>query len=92
MEKFCVSIDLVPSCCNRNYLEYVCRSSVRVFRGRKYEFRWDSVSLTAGLVCNGVFVGVVRSGVLGIFPKFEHLGLSKSSLASLIALFNLYPL
>ena len=92
MEKFCVSIDLAPTCCNSNYLQYVCRSKVRVFRGRKYEFMWDSVSLTAGLVCDGVFIGVVYKGSLGIFPKFAHLGLSKSSLGSLIALFNLYPL
>ena len=92
MANFCVSIDLAPSCCNRNYLENVCRSRVRMFRGRKYEFVWSSVSLTAGLVCNGVLVGVVYKGSLGIYSQFSALGLTKSSLSSLMALFNLYPL
>lgn len=92
MANFCLSIDLAPSCYNRNYLENVCRSSVRMFRGRKYEFMWDSVSLTAGLVCNGVLIGVVYKGSLGIYSQFSALGFTKSSLSSLIALFNLYPL
>ena len=92
MANYCVSIGLAPSCCNRNYLENVCRSRVRMFRGRKYEFVWSSVSLTAGLVCNGVLIGVVDKGSLGIYSQFAPLGLSKSSLASLISLFNLYPL
>lgn len=92
MANFCVSINLAPSCCNRNYLENVCRSRVRVFRGRKYEFVWSSVSLTAGLICNGVLVGVVYKGSLGIYSQFSALGLTKSSLSSLMALFNLYPL
>lgn len=92
MVNYCISIDLTPSCCNPNYLEHVCRSRVRIFRGRKYEFAWNPVSSSAGLVCNGVLIGVVDKGCLGIFPKFSTLGLSKSSLSSLIALFNLYPL
>lgn len=92
MANFCVSIELAPSCYNRNYLENVCRSSVRMFRGRKYEFMWDSVSSTAGLVCNGVLIGVVFKGGLGIYSQFSALGFTKSSLSSLIALFNLYPL
>lgn len=92
MANFCVSIDLAPSCCNRNYLESVCRSRVRMFRGRKYEFMWDSISSTAGLVCNGVLIGVVYKGSLGIYSQFAPLGLSRSSLSSLISLFNLYPL
>lgn len=91
MVNCCISINLAPSCCNRNYLEDVCRSRVQVFRGRKYEFMWDSVSSTAGLVCNGVLIGVVYKGSLGIYSKFAHLGLSRSTLASLISLFNLYP-
>lgn len=92
MANFCVSIDLAPSCYNRNYLENVCRSSVRMFRGRKYEFMWDSVSSTAGLVCNGVLIGVVYKDSLGIYSQFSALGFTKSSLSSLMALFNLYPL
>lgn len=92
MANFCISVDLVPSCCNRNYLESVCRQRARVFRGRKYEFMWSSVSQTAGLICNGVLVGVVIKGKLGIYPQFSSLGFTDSSLRSLIALFNLYPL
>lgn len=91
MANYCISINLAPSCCSRNYLENVCRSRVRVFRGRKYEFMWSSVSSTAGLVCNGVLIGVVYKGSLGIYSQFSVLGFTKSSLSSLIALFNLYP-
>ena len=92
MANYCVSIELSPSCCNRNYLESVCGIRARSFRGRKYEFMWSSVSLTAGLVCNGVLIGVVDKGCLGIFPQFSKLGFTKSSLSSLMSLFNLYPL
>ena len=92
MANFCVSIDLAASCCSRNYLESVCRSRVRMFRGRKYEFVWSSVSLTAGLVCNGVCIGVVRKGSLSIYPQFATIIPSISQLHSIIALFNLYPL
>ena len=92
MANYYVSIDLTPSCCSRNYLESVCKIRARMFRGRKYEFVWSSVSSTAGLVCNGVLIGVVDKGCLGIFPQFSALGLTKTSLSSLMALFNLYPL
>lgn len=92
MANFCISIDLAPSCCNRNYLENVCRTRVHCFRGRKYEFMWDSISSTASLVCNGVLIGVVWKGKLGIYSQFSSLGFTESSLKSLIALFNLYPL
>lgn len=92
MANFCISINLAPSCCNRNYLENVCRMKTRVFRGRKYEFMWSSISSTAGLVCNGVLIGVVYKGSLGIYSQFASLGLSRSSLASLMSLFNLYPI
>ena len=92
MANFCISVDLVPSCCNHNYLENVCRQRACMFRGRKYEFMWSSVSQTAGLVCNGVLVGVVIKGKLGIYPQFSSLGFTDSSLRSLMALFNLYPL
>lgn len=92
MANFCISIDLAPSCCNRNYLVNVCRTRVRCFRGRKYEFVWGCVSSTASLVCNGVLVGVVWKGKLGIYSQFTSLGFTESSLKSLIALFNLYPL
>lgn len=92
MANFCVSVSLVPSCCNHNYLKSVCKYRARSFRGRKYEFIWSSVSSTAGLVCNGVLIGVIMKGQLGIFPQFSSLGLSETSLKSLIALFNLYPL
>lgn len=92
MVNYCISIDLSPCCCNRNYLESVCRVRARVFRGRKYEFMWSSVSQTAGLVCNGVLIGIVYKGQLGIYQKFSSLGFTASSLSSLMALFNLYPL
>ena len=92
MANFCVSIDLAPSCYNRNYLESVSRVQVRYFRGRKYEFISSPESLTAGLLCNDVLAGVVDKGSLGIFSQFKALGFTKSSLASLMALFNLYPL
>lgn len=92
MANFCVSIDLTTSCCSRNYLKSVCNIQARVFRGRKYSFVWNYVSLTAGLVCNGVLIGVVYKGSLGIYSQFDFLELNKSSLASLISLFNLYPL
>lgn len=92
MANFCISISLAPSCCNRNYLESVCRSRARVFRGRKYEFMWSEISSTAGLICNGVTIGVVWKGQLGIYPQFSSLGFTETSLKSLIALFNLYPL
>ena len=91
MANFCISINLAPSCCNRNYLENVCRYRARMFRGRKYEFMWSSISSTAGLVCNGVLIGVVYKGQLGIYSQFSSLGFTNSSLSSLIALFNLYP-
>lgn len=92
MANFCISVSLAPSCCTRNYLENVCRSRVRVFHGRKYEFMWSSVSSTASLICNGVLIGVVWKGKLGIYSQFSSLSLTESSLKSLIALFNLYPL
>lgn len=92
MANYCVSIELTPSCCSRNYLESVCSIRARMFRGRKYEFAWNSVSSAAGLFCNGVLIGVVDKGCLGIFPQFSALGFTKSSLSSLMALFNLYPL
>lgn len=92
MANYCLSINLSPSCCNRNYLESVCSIKARSFRGRKYEFVWSSVSSTAGLVCNGVLIGIVDKGYLCIFPQFSALGFTKSSLSSLMALFNLYPL
>lgn len=92
MANFCISIDLATSCCSRNYLESVCKIRAKVFRGRKYEFMWSSVSSTAGLVCNGVLIGVVYKGSLGIYSQFAPLGLNRSSLGSLMSLFNLYPL
>lgn len=92
MANYYISIDLTPSCCSRNYLESVCNIRAKMFRGRKYEFMWSSVSSTAGLVCNGVLIGIVDKGRLGIFPQFSALGFTKSSLSSLMALFNLYPL
>ena len=92
MANYYVSIALTPSCCSRNYLENVCRLRAIMFRGRKYEFVWSSISSTAGLFCNGVLIGVVDKGRLGIFPQFSALGFTKSSLSSLMALFNLYPL
>ena len=92
MANYYVSIELTPSCCSRNYLENVCRLRSIMFRGRKYVFVWSSICSTAGLFCNGVLIGVVDKGCLGIFPQFSALGLTKSSLSSLIALFNLYPL
>lgn len=91
MANFCISINLAPGCCNRNYLEHVCRSRARVFRGRKYEFMWSSVSSTAALICNGVLIGVVWKGQLGVYSQFSSLGFTEASLKSLIALFNLYP-
>ena len=92
MANFCISIDLAPSCCNRNYLESVCRYRSHIFRGRKYQFVWLSAASTAGLECNGVLIGIVVKGQLGIYPQFSSLGFTASSLGSLIALFNLYPL
>lgn len=92
MANYYLSIDLAPSCCNRNYLENVCKIRAKMFRGRKYGFAWSSVSSTAGLVCNGVLIGVVDKGRLGIFPQFSALGLTKSTLSSIMAAFHLYPL
>lgn len=91
MANYCISIRLASSCCNRNYLENVCSSHVRTFRGRKYEFMWSSVSLTACLICNGVLIGIVWKNQLGIYSQFASLGFTESSLKSLIAMFNLYP-
>lgn len=92
MANFCISIDLAPSCCSRNYLESVCKIRSKMFRGRRYEFVWAPVSSVAGLFCNDVLIGVVDRESLGIFPQFSELGFTKSSLSSLMALFNLYPL
>lgn len=92
MANYCVSIDLAPSCCNRNYLESVCKIRSKMFRGRRYEFAWGSTSSVAGLFCNNVLIGVVDKGSLGIYSQFSALGFTKSSLSSLMALFNLYPL
>ena len=92
MANYYLSIDLTPSCCSRNYLESVCSIRAKMFRGRRYEFGWGPVYSAAGLYCNGVLIGVVDKGCLGIFPQFSALGLTKSSLSSLMALFNLYPL
>ena len=92
MANFCVSIDLTPSCCSRNYLENVCKIRSKMFRGRRYEFAWSPVSSVAGLFCNDVLIGIVDKGTLGIYSQFSALGFTKSSLSSLMALFNLYPL
>lgn len=92
MANFCISIDLAPSCCSRNYLVKVCCSCVRTFRGRNYELMWSSIDSTAGLFCNGVMIGVVIKGKLGIYPQFSSLGFTEASLKSLVSLFNLYPL
>lgn len=53
---------------------------------------WGSDSRIAYLYCNGVCIGEVCKDCLGIYPQFSKLGFTKSSLSSLIALFNLYPL
>lgn len=92
MANYCLSIDLTPSCCSRNYLENVCKIRAKMFRGRRYEFAWSPVSSVAGLFCNDVLIGVVDKGTLGIYSQFSALGFKKSSLSSLISLFNLYPL
>ena len=92
MANYCISIELTPSCCSRNYLESVCKIRSKMFRGRRYEFAWSPVSSVAGLFCNDVLIGIVDKGTLGIYSQFAPLGLSKSSLSSLMALFNLYPL
>lgn len=92
MANFCISIALAPSCCNRNYLESVCRHRSHIFRGRKYQFVWLSAASTAGLECNGVLIGIIVKGQLGIYSQFSPLSFTDSSLGSLIALFNLYPL
>lgn len=91
MEKYCISVDLAPSCCTRNYLESVCRCRTRVFRGRKYKFVWSPVDLIAGLVCNGVLIGIVHEGKLKIYSQFSSPYLTASSVGSIMALFNLYP-
>ena len=91
MANFCISVYLVPSCYNRNYLESVCRQRARVFRGRKYEFVWSTHSLLAFLHCNGVCIGVIDKGRISIYSQFKTLIPTESYLCSLIALFNLYP-
>ena len=92
MANFCVSIDLATSCCSRNYLENVCKVRARMFRGRRYEFVWSPVSSVVYLCCNSIRIGEVYRGTLGIYSPFSSLGLTKTSLSSLMALFNLYPL
>lgn len=91
MADFCISVALATSCCTRNYLESVCRKPSRVCRGRVYIFEWSSEASTARLLCNGVLIGTVYRCRLGIYPQFSSLGLTTSSLNSIMALFNLYP-
>ena len=92
MANYYLSIALAQSCCDCNYLQHVCRMKAQAFGGRKYEFIWSEFALTALLHCNGVCIGIVDKGSLGIYSQFSALGLTKSSLSSLMALFNLYPL
>ena len=92
MANYCLSIALAASCCNTNYLQHICSFDAKLFRGRYYMLVWGSDSRIAYLCCNGVRIGEVHKGTLGIYPQFAPLGLNKSSIASLISLFNLYPL
>lgn len=92
MANYCVSIVLAASCCNTNYLQHICSFDAKLYRGRYYMLVWGSDSRIAYLCCNGVRIGEVCKGCLGIFPQFSALGFTKSSLSSLMALFNLYPL
>ena len=92
MANYCLSIDLAASCCNINYLQHICSFDAKLYRGRYYMLVWGSDFRVPYLYCNGVCVGEVCKGTLGIYSQFAPLGLNKSSLASLISLFNLYPL
>ena len=92
MANYCISIDLAASCCNTNYLQHICSFDAKIYRGRYYTFVWGSRSHIAYLCCNGVRIGEVRKGTLGIYSRFAPLGLSRTFLSSLISLFNLYPL
>lgn len=87
-----LSVHLALCCCDYNYLQHVCKMKAQVFAGRKYEFMWSEHALTALLYCNGVCIGIVRKNRLEIYPQFQVLFPSRSSLYSLIAMFNLYPL
>lgn len=91
MANYCVSIVLAASCCNTNYLQHICSFDAKLYRGRYYMLVWGSDSHIAYLCCNGVRIGEVRKGTLGIYSQFSVLGFTKSSLSSLMALFNLYP-
>ena len=92
MANYCISIVLAASCCNTNYLQHICSFDAKLYRGRYYMLVWGSDSRIAYLCCNGVRIGEVCKGRLGIYSQFAPLGLSKHFLSSLISLFNLYPL
>lgn len=92
MANYCVSIELSPSCCSRNYLESVCDIHAKMFRGRRYEFVWSEFYNSAMLRCNAVCIGIVDKGSLSIYPQFKAIIPTESYLRSIIALFNLYSL
>ena len=92
MISFCISVRLASCCCDCNYLQHVCRMKAQHFVGRKYEFIWSEVYLTAMLHCNDVCIGIVSKGNLLVYPQFKVLVPSESYLRSIMALFNLYPL
>lgn len=92
MANYCVSIKLAACCCDCNYLQHVCKMKGRVLHGRTFFFCWSDYFNSALLFCNGIYIGEVRQGSLGIFPQFKQIVPSASTLLSIMALFNLYPL
>lgn len=91
MANYCVSVKLAVCCCNCNYLQRVCKIENRIIHGRVYGFCWSDYYGTALLFCNGVCIGEVRHGALGIYPQFKSLIPSVSMLLSLMSYFNLFP-
>lgn len=91
MANYCVSVKLAACCCDCNYLQRVCNMQFRVLHGRAFYFRWSDYFNAALLYCNGIYIGEIRQGSLGIFPQFKLIVPSSSMLHSIMALFNLYP-
>lgn len=91
MVNYCISVKLAACCCDRNYLQHVCKSRAKIVKARSFSFVWSEYSGTAHLYCNGVHVGIVDNGSLCVFPQFKQSVPSSSMLLSIMASFNLYP-
>lgn len=90
MEKSSISVRLLESSCDKNYLDRVIKMRPRKFRNRRYEWICTPHEGRYLLLCNSEWIGYIHDGFVAILSSKSYLCPSTSYLQSLLSLFNLY--